>query len=90
MVQYEIKVTGRVQGVGFRYFVQKQATLLDLCGWVKNQHDGSVLIVVQGEESAVNTLVDHLRIGPSLSRVAGVSKTKMEIATVFYDFQVRY
>ncbi|MFV0269489.1 MAG: acylphosphatase, partial [Draconibacterium sp.] len=45
MVQYEIKVNGRVQGVGFRYFTKKQADIRGLKGWVKNAPDGSVLVL---------------------------------------------
>ena len=49
---------GRVQGVGFRYFVQRQATALGICGWVKNCEDGSVRMLLQGERAAVEKLLD--------------------------------
>lgn len=54
---------GRVQGVGFRYFVQRQATALGICGWVKNCEDGSVRMLLQGEKAAVEKLLDILREG---------------------------
>ena len=54
---------GRVQGVGFRYFVQRQATALGICGWVKNCEDGSVRMLLQGERAAVEKLLDILREG---------------------------
>ena len=54
---------GRVQGVGFRYFVQRQATALGICGWVKNCEDGSVQMLLQGERAAVEKLLDILREG---------------------------
>lgn len=90
MVQYEIKVNGRVQGVGFRYFTQKQATLFDLTGWVKNTPSGGVLVIVQGEKAILDTFVDYLRIGPSLSRVSNVTVTEMKITENFPDFRVKY
>ena len=54
---------GRVQGVGFRYFVQRQATALGICGWVKNCEDGSVRMLLQGDilrEGTVWIAVDQL------------------------------
>lgn len=90
MTQYEIKVTGRVQGVGFRFYTQKQATIFELKGWVRNSSDGGVLIVVQGEETMVETFIDYLRIDPVLSRVTNITKVKMQLVTEFSNFEVRY
>ena len=53
---------GRVQGVGFRYFVQRQATALGICGWVKNCEDGSVRMLLQGERAAVEKLLVFGRV----------------------------
>lgn len=90
MVQYEIKITGRVQGVGFRYFTQKQAKIFGLKGWVKNTVDNGVLVMVQGEETVIETFIDYLRIGPTRSRVNNITKARMEIVDVFADFEVRF
>ena len=90
MVQYEIKVTGRVQGVGFRYFTQKQAALFYLTGWVKNTPNGGVIVMVQGEKAVLDTFVDYLRIGPTLSRVSNVTVVEMKITENFSDFRVKY
>jgi len=89
MVQYEIKVSGKVQGVGFRYYTQKQAKILNLNGWVKNSTDGGVLVMVQGEKTAIETLADFLWIGPPLSDVKSVFKVEMQIIEEFSDFEVR-
>jgi acylphosphatase len=51
MVQFEIIISGRVQGVGYRYFVFQKATEMGITGWVKNSVDGGVIIVVQGIEA---------------------------------------
>jgi len=90
MVQYEIKVTGRVQGVGFRYYVQRQAKILNLTGWVRNTLDGGVLVLVQGSQAAIDTLADYLWIGPPLSQVKSVFKTEMQLLEEYSDFEVRY
>ena len=87
---FDIKVTGRVQGVGFRYYTQKQAKLFGLTGWVKNLPDGSVQVLVQGEKPEIETFVDYLRIGPSMARVQNVSISKIEQAEDFVEFNVRY
>ncbi|MCD6353924.1 MAG: acylphosphatase [Prolixibacteraceae bacterium] len=89
MVQYEIKITGRVQGVGFRYFSQQKATGLDLKGWVKNTVDGAVLVSAQGSETDIDTFVDYLRIGPTLSRVKKISKVKMKKLSNFNNFSIK-
>ena len=90
MVQYEIKVLGRVQGVGYRYFAQRTATKFGLKGWVKNTVDGNVLITVQGDETDIETFCDYLRIGPDLSRVDKLIKAKVENLSNFDNFIVKY
>jgi len=90
MVQYEIKVIGRVQGVGFRYYTKKQADLLGLNGWVKNLPDGSVLVTVQGNETDVDTFTDYLRIGPARSRVTSLQKVKIQAGNLSREFSIRY
>lgn len=89
-VQYEIKITGRVQGVGFRYFVQKRADESNITGWVKNMPDGSVFVMAQGEETDIDTFTDHLKIGPAMSRVIHVYKNKVPCDEKFNSFQVKY
>ena len=90
MLQYEINITGRVQGVGYRYYTQKQAKILNLNGWVRNTVDGGVLVVVQGEKAAIETFVDYLWAGPPLSSVKSIAKAEMQIVKEFSDFEVRY
>lgn len=89
MIQYEIKVCGKVQGVGFRYYAQKQANILNLKGWVKNTFDKGVLLMVQGEKAAIETLTNFLWIGPPLSQVKSVIKVEMQIIEEYSDFEVR-
>jgi acylphosphatase len=74
MAAYRYRVQGRVQGVGYRYFVQYQADSLKVTGFVRNLPDGSVEVVAEGVESALATLEARLREGPSFARVASVER----------------
>lgn len=65
-------VSGRVQGVGFRYFVSRYADAGGLTGYAKNLPDGRVEFLLQGEPAAVERVVDALRSGPGHARVSGV------------------
>jgi acylphosphatase len=62
-------VQGRVQGVGFRWFVQREAGMLDLRGWVRNTEDGEVELVASGPADDLAKLRARLRSGPRGSRV---------------------
>ena len=62
-------IQGRVQGVGFRWFVQREASELDLRGWVRNTEDGDVEVVAAGEPEDVSELRASLRRGPRGARV---------------------
>ena len=64
-----VVVSGRVQGVGFRAFVEDTAVRLNLEGWVRNKHDGSVEAVFAGSEESVGTAVEACRKGPRGSLV---------------------
>ena len=55
---------GDVQGVGFRWWCSREASRLGLTGWVRNRQDGGVEAFVEGDDTAVETMVDELRRGP--------------------------
>ena len=65
----QVRVTGRVQGVAFRWEAQHQAERLGVVGWVRNEPDGSVLAHVEGEPHLVNDMVVWLRKGPPGAKV---------------------
>jgi acylphosphatase len=67
-----VRVEGRVQGVGFRAFVQNQATTAGLSGWVRNLPDGAVEIQLEGRRDAIETVLPRVRQGPPGSRVDSV------------------
>ncbi len=85
------RVTGRVQGVGFRQFVATRARGLGLTGWVKNDPGGSVTVVAEGPRKTLDDFLDHLRTGPSLARVEDVSADwEEEPSGAFQGFSVRF
>jgi acylphosphatase len=65
-------VRGRVQGVGFRWFVEREAHMLGIAGWVRNNHDGSVEVLAQGSRDQISGLHSRLREGPRAARVDAV------------------
>jgi acylphosphatase len=77
MAAYRYRVEGRVQGVGYRYFVQREADALKVTGFVRNMPDGSVEVVAEGAEGALATLEARLREGPSFARVASVERASI-------------
>jgi len=73
-----ILVEGRVQGVGFRYFVQAQANQLGLTGWVRNLEDGRVEILAEGGKKDLLDLLDRVRSGPRGSFISDLKFEWME------------
>ena len=65
-------VRGDVQGVGFRYFVERRAEQAGLAGWVRNRADGTVECLVAGPRRELEHLVDELRRGPGMAEVESV------------------
>jgi acylphosphatase len=71
---YRYVVSGRVQGVGYRYFVLRQAHVLGVNGYARNRADGSVEVVAEGAEAALADFEARLREGPSFARVENVER----------------
>jgi acylphosphatase len=69
-----LRIEGRVQGVGYRDWMCREATRLGLHGWVRNRPDGSVQALVDGEEGAVQALLTAARRGPPLARVERIEE----------------
>jgi len=70
-----LRIYGRVQGVGFRAFVYREARLLEIDGWVRNHMDGSVEALVWGEEAKIDALLIRVEEGPKWGRVDRVDVT---------------
>ncbi|PYP84520.1 MAG: acylphosphatase [Candidatus Angelobacter sp. Gp1-AA117] len=71
-------VRGRVQGVGFRWFVDHEARQLGLAGWVRNNIDGTVEVLAMGNDQQLATLFSRLRQGPRAARVDDVQEIPAE------------
>jgi len=83
-------VSGRVQGVGFRWWVRGKAMDLGLGGWVRNLADGRVEIVAGGEDGALTVLEDGLQHGPRFARVESVEKIEIQDEVIPHiSFDVR-
>ena len=82
-------VTGRVQGVGYRQAARVTARALGLYGWVRNTKEGTVEVFAQGEDDAVNRLVDWLWLGPNGHGVAGVESDVVPVDPQLHDFFIR-
>ncbi len=91
LARAEILARGYVQGVGFRYFVLRNAVRIGLKGYVQNMPDESeVLTVVEGKKYLVEDLFNEIRIGPSYSSVKKCTIIWKEYKGEFDTFEVRY
>ncbi|MFQ5569637.1 MAG: acylphosphatase [Rhodothermales bacterium] len=84
------RVFGRVQGVGFRYFTRRQARLIGLTGWVRNEYDGSVSLEAEGTQGDLEELLAAVRLGPPSAYVRDVSFHWGEATGEFSGFLVRF
>ncbi|MCK5242512.1 acylphosphatase [bacterium] len=82
------KVQGRVQAVGFRFFVQQMAGVYCLTGFVRNRNDASVLVEAQGEKEKVEKFIAQLRKGPRLALVESVTVDWIPRQGNDRDFQI--
>ncbi len=74
MPAFRYTVSGRVQGVGYRYYALRQAEALSVTGFARNRPDGSVEVVAEGAEEVLAQLEEALREGPGFSTVTGVER----------------
>jgi acylphosphatase len=81
-------VRGRVQGVGFRWFVEREAHLLGIAGWVRNNHDGSVEVLAQGTRDQLSGLHGRLREGPRAARVDAVEVSEAKPSAGLSSFRI--
>ncbi len=81
-------VRGRVQGVGFRWFVEREAHILGIAGWVRNNHDGSVEVQAQGTRDQLLGLRSRLREGPRAARVDAVEESDAQPVAGLISFRI--
>lgn len=87
--QLRMIVSGRVQGVGFRYTARDEAQDLGLKGWVRNRPSGEVEIVAEGREDVLKMLAAWAHLGPPAAHVSRVHEEWSEYSGQFADFRIR-
>jgi len=81
-------VRGRVQGVGFRWFVEREAHVLGIAGWVRNNADGSVEVLAMGSRDQLLSLQSRLRQGPRAARVDDVEELEAKQVAGLTAFRI--
>ena len=84
------RAEGRVQGVGFRFFVQSSAKSLGITGWVKNMSDGSVTMELQGEPQTVDFLIKKIQRGNDWIKVTNFELSDLPVVEGENKFAIRY
>lgn len=90
MVHYQIKVSGKVQGVWFRKSTQQEALRIGIKGFVRNEKDGSVFVEASAEEDAMSEFLDWLKTGPPMARVDGISAIPFRPEKTYDGFNITY
>ena len=84
------RAEGRVQGVGFRFFVQSNAKAMGITGWVKNMSDGSVTMELQGEPQIVDKLIAKIQRGNDWIKVTNFELSDLPVIAGENKFAIRY
>lgn len=82
-------ISGIVQGVGFRFFVFRTASELELNGWVKNLFDERVELIVEGEEKKLKQFLEKIKKGPLFGRVESVEEKWQKATQEFNSFEIK-
>lgn len=90
MVRAHVIIDGRVQGVFFRHFTREEASRLGVTGWVKNRPDGQVEAIFEGDETAVQRMLEWCHKGPPYAVVRKVDTNWEEYGGEFEGFSIRY
>ncbi len=85
-----VTISGRVQGVSFRYYAQRRAAALGVSGWVRNRPGGDVEALIEGEENAVNQMISWCRRGSPNAFVSNVFVENEPYTGEFRSFRIKY
>ncbi|API54702.1 acylphosphatase [Rhizobium leguminosarum] len=83
-----VRISGKVQGVGFRMWTRDEAVRLGLTGWVRNEEDGAVVAVIAGPDTAITTMIDRFRRGPLGASVLGVETEAAQLEKKPSEFRI--
>ena len=89
MTRYYIVVDGRVQGVGFRYYCQMNASSLNLTGWIHNMSNGMVEMEIQGKENLLLKFISIINRGNYFIRVTSLSKKEIDVIPDESKFRIK-
>ena len=90
MKKTHLFISGYVQGVGFRWYVQRLAQGMNLCGFVKNLRDGRVEVVAEGNENSVEEFLKGLKEGSFEDGIEEIKKTEEKYAGEYPDFRIKF
>ncbi|MBC8387902.1 MAG: acylphosphatase [Actinobacteria bacterium] len=90
MKTYKVVLFGRVQGVGFRYFVESIASKYDISGYVRNTFNGKVEVVCQGEEEDLKQFINEVKKGPAFSVVTDVKIEEIKDSKKYSIFDIKF
>lgn len=85
-----VLISGRVQGVAYRFFAEKWANALGVTGWVRNLHDGRVEVLAEGDRRSIDLFLERLRDGPRLAQVDGFEVEWGDSPGEFASFLIRF
>lgn len=90
LIRVRVFAGGRVQGVAYRFFVEKCAVRLNVTGWVRNLDDGRVEVLAEGSAGQVETFLERLREGPRLARIDAFDVRREASTGEFADFKITF
>lgn len=90
LVRVRVFAGGRVQGVAYRFFAEKQAARLDVTGWIKNLSDGRVEVLAEAPADRIEVFLERLKEGPSLARVDSLDVRPEPPTGEFRDFRIAF
>ncbi|HEX7154463.1 MAG TPA: acylphosphatase [Thermoanaerobaculia bacterium] len=88
--QRHIRIHGKVQGVGYRFFATRVARRMGLKGWIQNNRDGTVEALVEGEKKAIDEWLEELKEGPRYAEVVRFEQESKEFTGKLPDFDVKF
>ena len=83
-----MRIYGRVQGVGFRYYTQNEAVARQISGWIRNMPDGSVYIEAEGDKEQLEQFINWCETGPQWARVTDVKRQYVPL-NGYSGFEIR-
>jgi acylphosphatase len=89
-VRAHVLISGRVQGVAFRYYAEKWAISQGVTGWIRNLPDGRVEVLAEGDTEAIDRFLGQLKNGPRMARVDVFEEKRTEATGEFPDFRVTF